>query len=625
VFIFRSVVGKLWLTIIGLVAVVLLILGLFLVNYIGDYFSQARDQKASLEKLASRLSVDAGRHLNDPQFFALSNELLANQAARMLIVSTDLQESAPPAVSSDNLKSYHAADFFSSADLKQVLTGRVMMSQITSDQGSGFRSGIGYLAVAVPLHNEAGAIVGAMVIYQSMQSLEATQSYVLRLFIYVSIIGFLMTTFFAFFLFSRITRPLQQLNKAADLITQGEYGTRVPILSKDEIGELAKTFNHMGEELQDSIKALSQEKEHLSSVLRSMTDAVITLDAEGMVILTNPQGERIIHEWGAIHWTDEPAERLSNKTPRDGCESVSSGYSVQQIPAPLQPLFESVLTESKQTAAKVHVHNGVWSVAMTPLYSRDQIRGAVAVLRDVTEEHRLDKLRKDFVANVSHELRTPLSMLQGYSEALIDDIAVTPEERNELAQVIYDESLRMGRLVRDLLDLARMEAGHLELNFHEVELTSLIKRMHRKFSVLSKDSGITLTAELPDHPLILHKADEDRLEQVLTNLLDNAFRHTPAGAHIAVKVQPAVWRDAPAMRLEVTDEGRGIPAEDLPFIFERFYKADKARTRGTALGGTGLGLAIVKNIVDSHQGTVSAQSAVGQGTTFTILLPVDMK
>ncbi|MNI09247.1 Sensor protein SrrB [compost metagenome] len=413
-----------------------------------------------------------------------------------------------------------------------------------------------------------------------------------------------MTTFFAFFLFSRITRPLQQLKKAADLITMGEYGTRVPISSSDEIGELSKTFNHMGEELQDNIKALSQEKEHLSSVLRSMTDAVITFDAEGLVILANPQGERIIQEWSSIHWTDEPTMN-----------------ELQQIPEPLQPLFNLVVTQSMEGASKVHVRNGVWSVAMTPLYSHDLIRGAVAVLRDVTEEFRLDKLRKDFVANVSHELRTPLSMLQGYSEALMDDIATTPEEQGELVQVIYDESLRMGRLVRDLLDLARMEAGHLELYFRQVEVNSLIKRMHRKFSVLAKERGISLTAEMPEGDLILHHADEDRLEQVLTNLLDNAFRHTASGARIAIKAEQGEYKEQPALRIDVIDEGQGIHPEDLPFIFERFYKADKARTRASS-GGTGLGLAIVNNIIDAHQGSISAQSILHQGTTFTIWLPI---
>jgi two-component system sensor histidine kinase ResE len=454
-------------------------------------------------------------------------------------------------------------------------------------------------------------VIGATVIFQSLQSLEDTQFSVMKLFAYTSLIGFLMTTFFAFFLFSRITRPLNQLKKAADLIAHGEYGTRVPIVSSDEIGELAKTFNQMGEELHETIQALHHEKEHLSSVLRSMTDAVITVDAEGNVILTNPQGEKIIQEWSAIHWSTLPdEERQQLQTPRR-----------LRLPEPLQPLFEAVVAESKETVSKLHVQNGVWSVVMTPLYSWEGVRGAVAVLRDVTEEHRLDKLRKDFVANVSHELRTPLSMLQGYSEALLDDIAGTPEERKELAQVIHDESLRMGRLVLDLLDLARMEAGHLEMNFRAVEMNALIKRIYRKFSVLAKEQGIQLAYDLPEHEFWLQNADEDRLEQVLTNLLDNAFRHTPGGAAIRMKAEPVkLGAGENGLLLEVSDEGQGIPPEDVPYIFERFYKADKARTRGST-GGTGLGLAIVKNIVEAHGGTVTVKSVLGHGTTFSILLP----
>ncbi|GFZ89455.1 sensor histidine kinase [Paenibacillus marchantiophytorum] len=627
-FIFRSVVGKLWLTIIGLVGVVLLILGFFLVNYMQNYFSQANDQSHILEKLALKFSEEASNHMFNEEFYQLSNELLGFQDARMLIISTDMKEMELPISKSSELISFHASNFYTAAELAPVFAGQTISKPVNMPGKEKFKLGSDYLVVAVPLRNLQGNIVGATMIYQSLQSLEATQKYMLKLFIYVSIVGFLMTTFFAFFLFSRITRPLQRLKKAADLITMGEYGTRVPIQSKDEIGELAKTFNHMGQKMQESIRALSQEKEHLSSILRSMTDAVITLDANGFVMLTNPQGEKIVQEWSEIEWSEDDEETRRFRKPDTalgdwGLTSFSNPYS-SPIPVPLIPLFEAVVDESSEAATKLHVQNGVWSVAMTPLYTSDQVRGAVAVLRNVTEEERLDKLRKDFVANVSHELRTPISMLQGYSEALLDDIPSTPEESKELVQVIHDESLRMGRLVRDLLDLARMEAGHLELVFREVEVDPLIKRMHRKFSVLAKERGIALSASLPDEPLILLRGDEDRLEQVMTNLLDNAFRHTAAGASIAVKAESAVFKDKPAIRIEVSDQGQGIPAEDLPFIFERFYKADKARTRGSS-GGTGLGLAIVKNIIEAHYGSVKVQSQLGQGTTFTIFLPCEPK
>lgn len=627
-FIFRSVVGKLWLTIIGLVGVVLLILGFFLVKYMGNYFSQATDQRQNMKEVALKFSEEATTHMYNEQFYQLSNELLSFQDSRMLVISTDMKEMGIPRTNGSQLAEFHVSDFYTEAELKPVFAGQPIDKQVNKSRTGRFDAGAEYIVVAVPLFNLEGGIVGATLLYQSLQSLEATQSYMLRLFVYVSIVGFLMTTFFAFFLFSQITRPLQQLKKAADFITHGEYGTRVPILSKDEIGELAKTFNHMGEKVQESIHALSQEKEHLSSILRSMTDAVITLDVNGSVMLSNPQGEKIVEEWSTIEWSDDEGEPRRFPKPDTalgdwGLMSFSNPNSMP-IPVPLIPLFEAVVDESAEAATKLHVQNGVWSVAMTPLYSRDQVRGAVAVLRDVTEEERLDKLRKDFVANVSHELRTPISMLQGYSEALLDDIPSTPEERVELVQVIHDESLRMGRLVRDLLDLARMEAGHLELSFREVEIDSLVRRVHRKFAVLAKERGIALSVTLPEEPLILQRADEDRLEQVLTNLLDNAFRHTPAGARIALKAEACLSKDRPAIRIEIADEGQGIPAEDLPFIFERFYKADKARTRGSS-GGTGLGLAIVKNIIDSHHGTVTVQSTWGQGSTFTICLPCEHK
>ncbi|MFB7815719.1 ATP-binding protein [Paenibacillus chitinolyticus] len=614
----RSVVGKLWLTIIGLVAVILITLGVFLVQSLEQYFSQSEDQVHNLKQLAGDYSNGAALHLRDEEFYKMANQLLELQDARMIALDKDLKE-LNPSVEGKNqeLLRFKTADFFSDAELKTVLNGQMLEKRIPYNKQGKINQRNDYIAVAVPLYHtpDGGAkdTEGAIVLYQSLKSLEATQWDVFRLFVIVSIIGFLMTTVFAFFLFYRITRPLLQLKDAAGRISRGEYGTKVPILSSDEIGELAKSFNVMGEDLQENVKALRHEKENLSSVLRSMTDAVMTFDAGGKVIVTNPQGDKIIQEWEELTWNPDGP-------PVNGGVPAALPLSLDRhIPAPLQPMFHQVVTEAREQTDKLHVENEVWSVAMTPLLSRDGVRGAVAVLRDVTEEFRLDKLRKDFVANVSHELRTPLSMVQGYSEALLDDIAGSPEERKELAQVIYDEALRMGRLVRDLLDLARMEAGHLEMNIGRTDIGGLVKRMHRKFTVLAREKDIRLNFVLPEGELVC-TADEDRLEQVLTNLLDNAFRHTPGGKTITIKAEPCAYKSSPGCKLEVTDEGQGIPAEDVPYVFERFYKADKARTRG-ATGGTGLGLAIVKNIVDAHQGTITMRSKLGQGTTFTIVLP----
>lgn len=426
-----------------------------------------------------------------------------------------------------------------------------------------------------------------------------------NLFIYAGIIGFLLTTFFAFFLLTKITQPLREMKDAANRIGQGDYSTRVAIRSSDEIGELANTFNQMASELNTLIRDLQHERDHLSSVLRSMTDSVISFDAEGEVILTNPQGQHLLDEWSSVDWLDE-------ETPeRDA-----------HVPGPLREAFRVCMKSGKEMTVKVHVKSGVWSVVMTPLAATDSVRGVVAVLRDVTEEFRVDKMRKDFVANVSHEIRTPLSMVQGYSEALLDDIAASPEERRELVQVIHDESLRMGRLVKDLLDLARMEAGHLEMTFQPVDINSLLSRVYRKFAALAKERNINLTKSDENPALILEAGDGDRLEQVLTNLMDNALRHTPSGASITLDAARIDGAKGDYLEIKVADEGQGIPREDLPYIFERFYKADKARKRDTNTGGTGLGLAIVKNLIEAHTGTIQAISEQGKGTTFTIKLPV---
>ncbi|GGH24712.1 HAMP domain-containing sensor histidine kinase [Paenibacillus segetis] len=432
-----------------------------------------------------------------------------------------------------------------------------------------------------------------------------------KLFVIVSMIGFSLTTFFALFLFTKITQPMQQLIKATDSVRKGKYDTRLSLRTTDEIGALANAFNHMAEELENTIRSLNHEKEHLSSVLRSMNDAVITLDFEGYVILTNPPGDRIIQMWSDL---PEDEEESSGRHGHPGRSGIA--------PSPLMPIFRNVLNQEGDQSANLHVKQGVWSVHMAPLSSDGEIRGAVAVLRDVTEEVRLEKMRRDFVANVSHEIRTPLSMMQGYSEALLDGIAASPEESEELVQVIHDESLRMGRLVRDLLDLARMEAGQTELAMQQVDFRVLTERVFRKFTVRAKDNAIALKLELTPGELILNEANEDSLEQVLTNLLDNALRHTPEGASITVSAEMVKGKRGLELHASVRDEGVGIPSEDLPYIFERFYKADKARVRGEA-SGTGLGLSIVKNIIEAHQGSIHADSEIGKGTVFHLVLPVE--
>lgn len=595
--IWRSVVGKLWATIIGLACVVLVILGVLLLQFLDRYFyeKQSNDLKHLAEQLVALVVESPARQ----DVIRVARAVVEAHDTRLVVIGLDSGEK-PKRVLLDDRPSA-ASDvpevpldaLLRHTALQEVLKGKeVVVRGRFPLVGAGGKSGRALfeqeiVAVGEPVPLGSGTY-GAFILYRTLEDVETTMTHVRRLLLYAAGICIVLTTFFAFFLSTRITEPLRLMKKAADRMARGAFDSRVPIRTRDEIGDLARTFNRLAQQLDETIHALQREKEQLASILRSMADGVITVDRDGRVVVTNPPAERILRAW------------------QEGDGAA--------LPAPLAALFQRVMRERRELATDLPVQGRIWSVVMAPLYDRDDVRGAVAVLRDMTEERRLDKLRKDFIANVSHELRTPLAMLQGYSEAMVDDIAATPEERKEMARVIYEETRRMGRLVNDLLDLARMEAGSFQLDRQEIDPVAWTDRLLRKFSALAREQGIALKAEAVGEigPL---RVDPDRLEQILTNLLDNAFRYTPPGGTIRVRLRDeggGVW-------IEVADTGVGIPEEDLPFIFERFYKADKARTRGQA--GTGLGLAIVKSLVEAHGGSITVSSKVGEGTRFTMFFP----
>lgn len=588
--IFKSVVGKLWMTIIALFALVLTVFSLLLVQSFDNFYH--RQQTASLQELAEGLSAGLANSEDKQSALALASQFgLVHHTGMLLLDEHRVPVGKSEGKSLPNIPSellIQAAE----AKVTQALQGQhpeperliLDLSGIRNeDAPTSSNESLPILAVAVPLEISPGH-QGAVLMYQTIEDFDDTLVEVRFLIFVVGVIAFTSTTFFAFFLSSRITSPLLQMKETAHRIAEGDFHAEIPIRTTDEIGELAASLNTMASRLNQLVDALSKEKEQLSSVLRSMVDGVVMIDAEGKIAVTNPPAEHFLRDWTYEH----PEE-----------------------PFPLYGFYDRVVRGGHELIEDIPVQGRTWSLVMVPLMDRDQIRGAVAVIRDMTRERKLDKMRNDFVANVSHELRTPLSMLQGYSEAIVDDIATTPEEHKELAQIIYDESVRMTKLVNELLNLARMEAGHVELVRETVELRPYLERVHRKFVNLAREQGINLQLDFST-TFTQASIDPDRMEQVLTNLIDNALRHTPKDGCVTLRAS-----GDKQLILEISDTGSGIPQEDLPFVFERFYKADKARTRGRA-GGTGLGLAIAKNIVDAHGASISVQSKQDKGTTFTI-------
>lgn len=589
----RSVVGKLWATIILLVAVVLFMLSILLTQFFSNFYEkQARDQ---LTHITEKINDMIKNYDNRDEALRITWEIVDASSLNAMVVMDNGNFYSPPS-SKKNEPNLPKSVFLKNKTLASVYKkGKKVIEQgdfPVIQNGKEIHNHV--LIVGLPIKQSNGE-TGAVYVYQSLQNIKESTTHT-TLFIFLAAgIAIILTTIFAFFLSTRVTAPLRKMREAAFHIAKGEFDMKVPMLTHDEIGELAMAFNRMGRQLKTFITALNQEKEQLSGILSSMADGVITIDRKMDILVTNPPAQQFLQTWKYEH----------------GAEIEGS----DGLPAEMNELFERVVTLEKEQFLEIAIQGRYWVVVMTPLYNKQFVRGAVAVLRDMTKERQMDKLRDDFIANVSHELRTPIAMLQGYSEAIVDDIAESEEEKKEIAQIIYDESLRMGRLVNELLDLARLESGQMKLHLDHVSIGTFIERVVRKFYGLAKDKEIALSyeiSEFEDQIMI----DPDRIEQVLTNLIDNAIRHTPNNGFVKVFVRS----EENGVKIDVQDNGSGIPGEDLPFVFERFYKADKARTRGKK-GGTGLGLAIAKNIVEAHGGQITVHSKWTEGTTFSFFLP----
>ncbi|WP_456278477.1 ATP-binding protein [Bacillus sp. AK128] len=587
----RSVVGKLWMTILFLVSFVLSILTFMLLEFFDQYYVEKAED--DLSQVASKIARVMEEHEDESLARSISWEIV-DPLTKVIIAQDDEHYWYSP--SKGEMIDIPLSFLKNDPELSKVLANQETVIKKT-EYSSILKGGDDYneiIIVGVPFTSQEGE-ESAVFLYQSLYAVEKTTEHTTKLIFLAAGIAFMLTTFFAFFLSSRITSPLIKMREAAFQIAEGKFETRLPVLTQDEIGELGIAFNKMGKQLKLNIDALRHEKEQLSSILSSMADGVITLNRNGVTQVSNPPAERFLQAWYYEQGMEENQDKM--------------------VPAEMRELFRRVVSLESEQLIEMDFQGRNWVVVMSPLYNGEQIRGAVAVIRDMTEERRLDKLRKDFIANVSHELRTPISMLQGYSEAIIDDIAGTEQEKKEIAEVIYEESLRMGRLVNELLDIARMEAGHIQLQEEQINVQEFLERVVRKFQGLAKEKSITLTYHCDNCDQSQFTCDPDRMEQVLTNLIDNAIRHTDQTG--IVEVRATMIENG--LKVDVQDSGSGIPTEDLPFVFERFYKADKARTRRK--GGTGLGLAIVKNIIDAHHGQISVHSKINEGTTFSFFLP----
>jgi two-component system sensor histidine kinase VicK len=405
----------------------------------------------------------------------------------------------------------------------------------------------------------------------------------------------------SFFLAKAITNPVENITKGAKQMAQGEFTYKLPVGSKDEIGTLTQTFNSMADVLKNTMDKMSGERNKLETIFLYLADGVLAFTKEGSLLHINNSAISLLGIEPEIG---------------DSFDSLFYGFK-------LNIGFQDILQTQKGDMIILEIHTK--GKVLEIYFARFDVEnvgdnvlagGVIAVIHDITQIRRLDDSRREFVANVSHELRTPLTSIRSYTETVLENPDLPEELRHKFLGVVMYESDRMTRIVKDLLVLARLDNKKMDWVFVTFPMKELLDNVYDSMLMDAQNYGHKLQIFMSED-LGFITGDRERIEQVIINIISNAIKYTPENGTISLV---AKRRDGKII-ISVTDNGIGIPKEDLPRLFERFYRVDKARSRER--GGTGLGLAIAKEIVDAHHGTIEVESELDHGTTMTIILPCE--
>ncbi len=413
-----------------------------------------------------------------------------------------------------------------------------------------------------------------------------------------TLLALVITVFLGFFIAKSVTEPIMDVTVKAEQMAKGDFNQVVEVKSDDEIGRLAEMFNYLREKLDMTLSQISSEKSKLETILKYMADGLIAVDSQGNIIHANPTAMRIL---------DLSEDDLQNKLYDDIIGKLNKKLMLSNIEK------KGFKGEEREN---IKLNNSIFMASYAPFKDeRGERNGIVMILQDITERQKLENMRKEFVANVSHELKTPLTSIKSYTETLLDGALDDRQLAGDFLDVINSEADRMDRLVKDLLQLSRLDYQREVWNKRENNLVKIVDNAILKISITAKNKQQKLSF-ITQEEEIIGLVDKDKIEQVVLNILTNAIKYTPEHGNINI----SLIRERSQAILTIKDDGIGIPSKDLPRLFERFYRVDKARSR--MLGGTGLGLSIARQIIEAHEGTISIDSEEGKGTQTTITLPL---
>ena len=578
----RSLRMKVVMVMVILILALMTVIGAFLMNGVGNFYIS--EFYVQMEQTFSQSFIAQLQRLPEqsPDAPERMKELLMAQAGLGIdIANRNVYVLSPMGTVLSGSDQRTSVDV--TPNLLAAMNGEVGQERsITND----------YMDLAVPIESDGGSYI--VYILDAKTTVDALTGEVLGIILRALGLGLVICLILSFLLSQILITPIRALTTGTREIAAGDFSQKLEVTSRDEIGTLTKNFNYMAQVLQDTLSEAENERNKLSTLFLHMTDGVVAFSAAGTVIHYNPAATQMLSR------SLDPTTRFD--------EVFADKADFEQLLTLRRPQY----LEAQMTAGSRELE-----LFMAPFSSGQEQGGVMVVIHDVTEQRRSEQSRREFVANVSHELRTPLTNIKSYAETIVSaGDELPPELRNQFVGVIIGEADRMTRIVQDLLTLSKIDYGKMEMNISRFPFSRPVRSVYEAAKLNAEQThGHALTLDCPDD-LPEVDGDRERIEQVLMNIVSNAIKYTPDGG----KIQIAAGVNGKNVFVRVSDNGIGIPEKDLPRLFERFYRVDKARSRES--GGTGLGLSIAREILKEHKGDIRIESVYGEGTDVTITLPI---
>ncbi len=583
----KTIRGKLMMTYLALIIFIILILGIFLLSFVrSSYMDNLQDKLHSQALLIASMKAELFYEPEKEGMEALAREFSREIGPRITLIDIEgevLGDSEEDAETMENHR--HRPEIVKAYEEGMGVSTRFSRTLNTD-----------MLYVAVPVQEEkaVGFVRVALPLTEVNYAVRQIWSMIIGAILIASLVSGVISIKFA----RNITRPLEEMTRKAKIMAQGNFNQKIYALEENELGQLGEAFNYMAQTLKEKVQETLKGKKQLESLLNSIASGIILLDKKGNIILTNPAAEAIMSFSSEEIIGKSHLSLLRNYELSTRVDKVFKYGEPEGLEITLNFPYEKIL-----------------DVYLGPVTSSEgEVLGLVMVFHDITEIRRLEKVRSEFIANVSHELRTPVTSVKGFAETLLEEDSLKDSATaREFIAIINREADRLNRLIGDLLELSKIE-GQGPLKFAPVNLKEIAEEVVKKIKPLVEKKKLTLNLDFPSTSLYV-LGDEDKIHQVFLNLLDNSIKYTPENGEIHILLE----EEEKNILVKVKDSGIGIPPEEIPRIFERFYRVDKTRSR--KYGGTGLGLTIVKHIIEAHHGGIWVESEPSQGTCFCFTLP----